>query len=499
MAVTIALAGGVALARSIDRDNRQRFGASLDLFESVIDDQLGGYRAIGAILPAVLGAQDGMFTVGQIADFFEGADGGFSVVSAIPLEGLAGVGFLTFGESGTPQPVMLPNGADLTNATLTSDPVLEVVDLALATGRAQTSLPIELPGSVRYVYVVPSGNEVAIVEFVNVTSLLSGAGYRSDARLVEALAIDVDTGETVARTGALPSGADAFERLDISILGRDVAVDVYPGDGFDWSPGWIPGIWFGVLWLAIAGLAYVVGVVTRRRNAEQEARLGLAKRIIEDKDRFIAAVSHELRTPLTAVVGLAEELTASLQSFSEEELLELTSIVAQESREMSLLVEDLLVAARIEDGEVSVNPESVDVDRQIAAVQAGVGAIGANIVAGESGTSAWVDPLRLRQILRNLATNAVRHGGPSIHIRASNGGDRTQIEVWDDGDPVSDEARERMFEPYYRSTVDNGQAPSVGLGLSVSYRLAEMMGSRLTYRYENGWSVFCLDLPKGPR
>ena len=487
--------GGIALARSIDRDNRQRFDASVDLFRSVVADQVGGYGTIGALLPLVLGSENAMMTVDDLGSYFAGVGGGISAMNALPLQGLAGVGFVTVDPPAAPRPLMLPNGAGLSNDTLLSDEVVAATNEALSTQRAWMSAPHQIAGATRYVYAVPAGSELVVLEFVDVTDLLSGAGFRNDSRLVDALAMDVVTGAEVGRTETVDENELPYDSFEVSVLGRGLVISVYPGDGFDWSPGWIPGFWFVILWLAIAVLVFVVGVANRRRSAEQEERLRLAGRIIADKDRFIAAVSHELRTPLTAVVGLADELKTSLRTFSEEELEELTSIVAQESHEMSLLVEDLLVAARIENGNVSVDPEDIDVDDEIATVQAGLGAIGADLVVTTSGASAWADPLRFRQIVRNLAINAVRHGGPSIHIDSLSSGGRTYIQVRDNGDPVSDEARERMFEPYYRSAVVNGQAPSVGLGLSVSQRLAQLMRADLTYRHEDGWSVFRLDLP----
>ena len=78
------------------------------------------------------------------------------------------------------------------------------------------------------------------------------------------------------------------------------------------------------------------------------------ERLVADKDRFIASVSHELRTPLSAVLGLSEELANRWDRFDEDETKELIGVVAAQSADLSLLVEDLLVAANLEQGRVTI-------------------------------------------------------------------------------------------------------------------------------------------------
>jgi signal transduction histidine kinase len=298
----------------------------------------------------------------------------------------------------------------------------------------------------------------------------------------------------VGATAAVPAGAAPYRVIDLSLLGRPLRLDVYPGTGAEWQTGWIPGLAAGALIAAIAVLVYIMGVVNRRRSIEQEERVRLAREIAQDKDRFIAAISHELRTPLTSVVGLADELSAGMGDFELDQIHELISIMAQESGEVALLVEDLLVAARAEGGMVVIRPEIVDVDLEVARVRAAIEADG-NIVTPQSHVSVWADPLRLRQILRNLITNGLRHGGPIVEVSASTDGRKTIIEVRDNGAGITGEARTRMFEPYYRSAAVRGQAPSVGLGLAVSYQLARLMDGQLSYEHINGWGVFRLEFP----
>jgi len=107
---------------------------------------------------------------------------------------------------------------------------------------------------------------------------------------------------------------------------------------------------------------------------------------------------------------------------------------------------------------------------------------------------ALADPIRFRQIVRNLVTNAIRYGGDEIQISMSRKGDRVAVCVADDGPGVPEEDRERIFEAYHRAHSSAGQPGSVGLGLTVSRTLAELMGGSLSYS-KNGLSTFVLDLP----
>ena len=105
------------------------------------------------------------------------------------------------------------------------------------------------------------------------------------------------------------------------------------------------------------------------------------------------------------------------------------------------------------------------------------------------------DPVRLRQIVRNLITNAIRYGGDDVFIEYESRDDRVVLSVRDNGEAIPAEAHERIFLPYF-SAHDAGSRPSsVGLGLTVSRQLADMMGGHLAYTHDGQWSVFELELP----
>jgi PAS domain S-box-containing protein len=218
-------------------------------------------------------------------------------------------------------------------------------------------------------------------------------------------------------------------------------------------------------------------------------------RLIASKDEFIASVSHELRTPLTVVAGMASELEDRWESFSPEESRELVSLMSGQAADMRNLIEDLLVVARADIGKVAVTRRRVDMCEQIKHVLVGFSPDKRErIIAQGSGIVVMADEGRVRQILRNLLTNAIRYGGDEIVVSASVEGADAIIRIADDGVGIPEVEWDAIFEPYARAHSIPSQPNSVGLGLTVSRTLARLMGGDLTYRFD-GSSVFECRLP----
>jgi PAS domain S-box-containing protein len=227
-----------------------------------------------------------------------------------------------------------------------------------------------------------------------------------------------------------------------------------------------------------------IGVVKR---AEQE----LAG-IIESKDELVASVSHELRTPIGTIMGMALELRDHDAAFGESERRELIELIADQSRELADIVEDLLVATRSDPSTLSIRPEVVDVPSEVDRIVAAFTIEPELVVTGRP-VLAWADPLRLRQIIRNLVSNAIRYGAGAIRIESSRAPGLAVVRVVDHGPGVARPDRERIFQPYARAgSVDI--PGSIGLGLPVSRRLARLMGGDLVY-VDDGPTTFELRLP----
>ncbi|MDX1448458.1 MAG: PAS domain S-box protein, partial [Acidimicrobiia bacterium] len=208
-------------------------------------------------------------------------------------------------------------------------------------------------------------------------------------------------------------------------------------------------------------------ITTERRTARQ------LEALMEAKDEFIASVSHELRTPLTAVVGLAAELAANHDSLDDVTKREFIRLVADQSAEVAAIVEDLLVAARADTDSITLMNEQVDVRRAVDSVLEALGRERAASFEVRGDGTARGDAQRIRQIVRNLVTNAIRYGELPGTIAISSVDDEVIIKVADKGEGIDAQMVERIFQPYVRAHTAATQPNSVGLGLSVSRWLAE--------------------------
>lgn len=320
----------------------------------------------------------------------------------------------------------------------------------------------------------------------------------------------------VSRSRVVRANQAAFDLLEVSVpeelLGprdgiavRDETLEafavalaaIYQGEAsfeHDWPARTLRGrpVWLhvkGTVISAPSGRAprILVGLADiTHMKARQEAMTEL----VRAKDDFIARVSHELRTPLTAVLGLTSELNSG-EAMTSDEREELMGLVAGQAMEMSFLVEDLLVASRAEIGTVSVVTGVVDLESEL---RSAVESTAASLVEFPQSVPAVIaDPGRVRQIIRNLLTNAQRYGGPRVRVTADSNEDRVWLEVRDDGDGVPSSLTSTIFEPY--AVTNKGVEGSVGLGLSVSRQLAGLMGGTLEYRRDGMESVFRLELP----
>jgi len=212
---------------------------------------------------------------------------------------------------------------------------------------------------------------------------------------------------------------------------------------------------------------------------------------IAAKDDFIASVSHEIRTPLTAVVGLSGELRGDDQ-LDDEERNELLDIVHRQATEMAYIIEDLLVGARSDIGTVSTMKDAIGLRRLIEQLLA---ELRTNIPVDIALSLVAIgDGVRIRQIVRNLVVNTERYGGKERRILGYAMDDTVVIEVRDDGSPLPEEARVRVFGAYESAHNTNGTTAAMGLGLNVSRTLANLMGGDLSYDHD-GETVFRLTLP----
>lgn len=205
-----------------------------------------------------------------------------------------------------------------------------------------------------------------------------------------------------------------------------------------------------------------------------------------ERTYMMGVVGHELGNALGSVVANASTVERHIAELSEHEVAELLTAVRSQAEESADIAEDLLTLARLQNDVLVVHPEVVNL---VAITEAVLrrSETAAEFI-GPHALSARVDPLRYRQIVRNLLINAARHGGERIVIELTATGERTSLIVRDDGPGIPDERLTDLLD-------DPGPPSSARLGLWVSRRLAEEMGGTLGYRRDGNWTAFEVGLP----
>ncbi len=257
--------------------------------------------------------------------------------------------------------------------------------------------------------------------------------------------------------------------------------------------GLITSFGVAVIVPAVALIAFRAIVTRRRRRSELLQALKHESELNAAKDEMISNLSHELRTPLTGIYGFALAMEES--GFEDRQMQsEMTNLIIHEASDLSRMVDDLLTAAKAEGDGLHFQEEEVDVAREVreAVTPFQRGAIDINVVV-EPGV-VLADRLRLRQVLRNLVSNATTHGGPTVTVYGKRTDDRYLFEVVDDGDGVPDQVADRLFERF----VHRGETPlltgSIGLGLSIVEVLVAGMNGTVSYERKEGLTVFTIGL-----
>jgi len=214
--------------------------------------------------------------------------------------------------------------------------------------------------------------------------------------------------------------------------------------------------------------------------------------------RFVADASHELRTPLAAVRAYAELFTRGADRRPDDLARAMTGIT-RESERMSLLVQDLLLLARLDEGR-PLEREPVQLDDVVgeAVETARMVEPGRPIELQAETAVVLGDRDRLRQIVDNLLSNVRAHTPPETPVHVTVGRDNGEaiIEVQDDGPGLSREHLERVFERFYRADQSRARASGgVGLGLSIVAAVAEAHGGTVTARSGQPGATFRIVIP----
>ncbi|MBU3729209.1 MAG: PAS domain S-box protein [Phycisphaerales bacterium] len=253
------------------------------------------------------------------------------------------------------------------------------------------------------------------------------------------------------------------------------------------------------------GFLLVAIDVTERERAMlgvERARAAAEDRS-EAKASLLAGVTHEIRSPMAAILSAADLLAD--ESSTPEDRAEWLRAIRANGTHLLGIINDILDISRIEAGRMPV--ESIEVRPldlvndvlQLLKVQAAAKGIALALDSADAGAGETIrtDPLRVRQVLVNLVTNAIRHtshGGVGISVRTSRTGDVLEVEfdVTDTGEGMTQEQVDCLFADYVQvSASEAGRSGGTGLGLAISRRIAELLEGSVSVRSVPGeGSVF---------
>jgi PAS domain S-box-containing protein len=289
---------------------------------------------------------------------------------------------------------------------------------------------------------------------------------------------------------AIPGWRDARQRIQV-------------GDTRDLESGWsstmVPmDIEGRELWLAVSGVRFDEGTVYSFRDITERERLDQAK------TDFVATVSHELRTPLASVYGAALTLQhqfARVQKAQRDRLLEL---IAQEAQRLSSIIDDILLANRLDTGPLELARERFDAEHVARSVVTAAQHRAPEAISIELTTPPFLpdatgDGEKVGQVLGNLVDNAVKYspGGGRVDVVLETVGDRIRFTVRDSGLGIPLDEQERIFLKFYRLDPNLTRGiGGTGLGLYIARALVRRMGGDISVDSAPGrGSAFSFELP----
>lgn len=233
--------------------------------------------------------------------------------------------------------------------------------------------------------------------------------------------------------------------------------------------------------------------VTERRKAEEVMRKALAREIQlgEMKSQFVSLVSHEFRNPLAVIQMNSDMLRRYHDRLTPDQREEYHASTRTHVRDMTDLLDDLLLISQSETGKLEVKPEPVELDNLCQIIIGDVRTTyGANrefdFIASNS-CDVITDPKLFRLILANLVTNAAKYtrSGGRIEVRLICGGERIILRVADNGIGIPQADVERLFDAFHRAS-NVGAVSGTGLGLTLVKQCVELLGGTIAIESKEG-------------
>jgi PAS domain S-box-containing protein len=252
------------------------------------------------------------------------------------------------------------------------------------------------------------------------------------------------------------------------------------------------------LWLSVAGVSFEEGTVYAFRDLTEERRLE------ELKTDFIATVSHELRTPLAAVHGAAKTLERQDVVIADDLRRQLLAVMAEQSERLAHVVNDILLATRVDSGQLTLASEQVDIAEVARGILAAARVhapeeLSLELVAPPSLPAIAADRDKVQQVLANLVGNAIKYSPSTgrVEVRLQPRATHLHVVVRDEGIGIPQPDQQWIFEKFYRVDANMGHGVSgTGLGLYICRELVRRMGGNIWVESNEGkGSTFFVELP----
>ena len=256
----------------------------------------------------------------------------------------------------------------------------------------------------------------------------------------------------------------------------------------------------------VVGASKIARDVTERARADLERRrlLEIARATNRLKDEFLATLSHELRTPLNAIAGYARMMQTGLLRGDRQG--RAIDTIVRNASSLTQMIEDVLDVSRIIAGKVRLQVRAVELSQivreavETAQPAADAKGIRVDVHLDPRGTVVSGDPDRLRQVLWNLCSNAVKFSerGGRVKVRLERVNDQVELTVSDDGIGIAAEFVPYLFERFSQADpAINRLHGGLGLGLAICRHLVELQGGRISAHSDGAGqgATFRIELP----
>jgi PAS domain S-box-containing protein len=333
--------------------------------------------------------------------------------------------------------------------------------------------------------------------------LRARADAEARARAAHALEYVTDGVVLVGEDGRIAVMNPAAERIfgrvvgrpasTIEALGASGAPPVRARAGDRPAPSIVPTAVAGrEVWLEIRALRAGDAVVYTVRDVTDDRRLE------QLRTEVVAVVSHELRTPLTGVYGAAQTLLERDATLSQEARREMLAMLVEQTRRLTAIVDQMLLAGRIDSGNISADIAVFDAADVLDGLVQSVAADARHRLVVDAGDGARVraDLDRLRQVLTNLVDNALKYSTGPVNVCVGRRGLSVRFAVTDEGEGIPRTERSRIFEKFYRLDPDQTRGVGgTGLGLYIARELVHRMGGRIGLASRDRGTTFYVDVP----